>query len=156
MSGLTRILVVGAAVVAMSLAPTAAVAQPHTHDEAPTTEQELAQRWNDYNQSTRVAPAELEAGRRAEAARRALAEKWDHYYHSTRIPPAELTARAQARAGPANATEPPAQATPARPDGSTEQLGWLIVPLAVLVVLVTGLAVLAARFSGGPLRIRPA
>jgi hypothetical protein len=153
MSRLTRALVVGATVVALSLAPAAAAAQPHTPSQDTTSQQELAQRWNDYYQSTRVAPAELEAQRRAEATRRALAEKWNHYYHSTRIPPVELEAWER----PADATEPPARATaPPRPDGSTEELGWLIIPLAVLAVLVVGLAVLAARFSGGPVRIRPA
>ena len=53
MSRLTRALVVGAAVAALSLAPTAAVAQDHIH-----------QGWNDA-QATRVPPAELEVRRGA-------------------------------------------------------------------------------------------
>jgi hypothetical protein len=110
----------------MSLAPTAAVAQDHTHHEDTTTEQELAQRWTDYYQSTRVAPAKLDAWTRA----------WERSTDST---------------------EPPTRATaPPRPDGPNGELAWLIVSLGVLAGLVAGLAVLAARFSGGGPQVRPA
>jgi hypothetical protein len=64
MSRLTRALVVGAAVAALSLAPTAAVAQDHVHHPdaaAPAS----AQGWNDDAQATRVPPAELEVRRGA-------------------------------------------------------------------------------------------
>jgi hypothetical protein len=151
MSRLLRALVVGAAVVALSLAPTAAVAQDHVHDPA--------QGWNDYAQATRVAPAELEAQRRAEATRQALTEQWSDYYHATRLSPAELEARAQGRGRSADRAEPTAGATaPPGSGGPIGQPGWfVVVPLGVLAAFVVGLAALAARFSdGGPPRVRPA
>ena len=114
MSRLIRVLVVGAMVVAMSLATPAAIAQTHTHHEDPTTQQELAQRGNDSYPSTQGAPGKLETERRADA------------------------------------TEPTAQTTAAPPDGPTGEAGWLVVSLGVLAAFVAGLAVLAARFSGGP------
>jgi hypothetical protein len=120
MSRLTRVLVVGAMVVAMSLATPAAITQTHTHREGPTTQQELTQRGNDLYPSTRGAPSELEAGR------------------------------------PADATESTAQTTTAPPDGPIGETGWLVVSLGMLAAFVAGLAVLAARFSGGGPPIRHA
>jgi hypothetical protein len=157
MTRLTRILVAGAMVVAMSLATTAAVAQTHTHHEDPAAQQEAAQRWSDYHQSTRVAPAELEARARAEATRRALAERWTYYHHATQVPPAELQARTQARAGAGDSAAAPTRTTvPPLPDGPIGQPGWLAISLGLLVAVIVGLAVLAARFSGGGPRVRPA
>jgi hypothetical protein len=151
MSRLLRALVVGAAVAALSLAPTAAVAQDHLHhpDQGRSHDQQV----------TRVAPAELEAGQRAEATRQALAERWSSYYHATRLSPAELAARTQATERSADPAEPAAWATaPPRSDGPIGQPGWLVVvPVGMLAALVVGLAALAARFSdGGPPRVRPA
>jgi hypothetical protein len=111
---------------AMSLATTTAVAQTDTRNENATGEQEAAQRWNDYYQSTQVAPAELAARTRA----------WQRSSDSTK-PLAPATA-------------------PPRPDAPIGQLGWLVVTLGVLAALVAGLAVLAARFSGGGAPARPA
>jgi Tfp pilus assembly protein PilV len=157
MSRLTRALVVGVMVMAMSLATTAAVAQTHTHDENTTGEQEAAQRWNDYYQSTQVAPAELAARTRAEAMRRALTEQGNYYYHATRSAPAEHTTRTQAWERSSDSTKPTAPATaPPRPDAPIGELSWLVVTLGVLAALVAGLAVLAARFSGGGAPARPA
>jgi hypothetical protein len=153
MTRLTRVLVVGAMVVAMSLAMTAAVAQTHTHHEDPAAQQEAAQRWNDDHQSTTVAPAELEARTRAEATRRALAERWTYYYHATRVPPAELQAWAPAGDSAAASTR---TTVPPLPDGPIGQPGWLAISLGLLVAIIVGLAVLAARFSDGGPRIRPA
>jgi hypothetical protein len=123
MSRLTRALVVGATVVALSLAPTAAVAQDHIHEGDAGTQQESARAWSSYYHATRMSPAELEAWERS-----------------------------------ADPAEPAGWATvPPRSDGPVGQPGWFVlVPLGVLAALVAGLAVLAARFSGGPLRVRPA
>ena len=157
MSRLTRALVVAVTVMAMSLTTTAAVAQTHTHNENTTGEQEAAQGWDDYHQATQVAPAELAARTRAEATRRALAAKWNDYYHATRLAPAEHKARTQAGERSSDSTKPPAPATaPLRPDAPIGELGWLVVVLGVLAALVAGLAVLAARFSGGGTSARPA
>jgi hypothetical protein len=58
--------------------------------------------------------------------------------------------------GRADATEPTAQTTAAPPDGPIGEIGWLVVSLGLLAVFVAGLAVLAARFSGGGPPIRHA
>ena len=148
MSKLARALIVAGTVAALSLAGTAAVAQPN--DE--TTKQEMAENWNYYQQSTRVPPAELKAQMQTDAAQRELSERWTYYYHATRMSPAELKAWMQAKVRANTPTYPPAPVRPAEPSGQPD---WLVLTLGVLsaaLALVAGLAVLAARRASRRLR----
>lgn len=148
MSKLARALIVAGTVAALSLAGTAAVAQPN--DE--TTQQEMAENWNYYQQSTRVPPTELKAQMQTDAAQRELSERWTYYYHATRMSPAELKAWMQAKVRANTPTYPPAPVRPAEPSGQPD---WLVLTLGVLsaaLALVAGLAVLAARRASRRLR----
>jgi hypothetical protein len=124
MSRHTRALVVGAAV-AMILAALVVLQSSSDYEDTPA-QRELAQRWNEDDHSTRMAPAAL--GARAEAQGRSddLTE-----------PPAEVTA-------------------PPRATGPNGEARTLVVSLVTLAALagVGGLARLAIRRTGrGP---RPA
>jgi len=148
MSKLARALILAATLAAMNLAGLTAVAQ--TNDQDPTSQQEVADNWNDYQQATRVPPAELQARRQADATQRKLAERWSYYNQATRMSPAELKAWMQAKDRPDSPTQPPTQ-VPAAPVQPTEPNGqpiWLVVSLgglAAALALVAGLALLAAR-----------
>jgi hypothetical protein len=154
MSKLARTLIVAATVAAMNLAGMTAVAQPNDQDTS--SQQELAQNWNYYQQSTRVPPAELQARMQADATQREVSERSTYYYHATRMSPAELKAWSQAKDGPTTPTEPPAQVpAPVRPAEPSGHPDWLVLTLAVLsaaLALVAGLAVVAARRASRRLR----
>jgi hypothetical protein len=146
MSKLTRTLIIGATLAAMNLAGLTAVAQ--ANDQDPTSQQELAENWNDYNQATRVPPAQLKARRQAEATQRQLSENWTYYYHATQMSPADLKAWMQANDRADTPTKPPAQMpAPVRPEPNGQPT-WLVVSLAGLsaaLAIAAGLALLAAR-----------
>jgi hypothetical protein len=149
MSKLARAIILAATVTAMNLAAMTAVAQPNDED---TTQQEMAENWNYYQQSTRVPPAELKAQMQTDAAQRELSERWTYYYHATRMSPAELKAWMQAKVRANTPTYPPA---PVRPAELSGQPDWLVLTLGVLsaaLALVAGLAVLAARRASRRLR----
>jgi hypothetical protein len=146
MSKLSRTLLVGATLVAMSLPAMNAVAQP---SDGTSTRREVSENWNYYNQSTRVPPAELKARMRADAAQREQSDRRTYYNQATRMSPAELKAWAQGQNGadtPAAPTaEAPALAQPAEPSGEP---GWLVISLGILaaaMAVVAGLAWLAAK-----------
>ena len=148
MSKLARTLILAATVAALNLAGMTAVAQ--ANDQDTTSQQELAENWNYYNQATRVPPAELQARMQADAAQRKLAERWSYYNHATRMSPAELKAWMQAKDRPDIPTTPPTQvpAAPVQPTEPNGQPTWLVVSLgglAAALALVAGLALLAAR-----------
>ena len=90
MSKLARALVLAATVAAMNLAGMAAIAQAQAGDEATPSQQELADRWTYYHQSTQIPPAELKARMQADAAQRELSERWTYYDHATQMSPVEL------------------------------------------------------------------
>ena len=149
MSKLARAIILAATVTAMNPAAMTAVAQPNDED---TTQQEMAENWNYYQQSTRVPPAELKAQMQADAAQRELSERWTNYYHATRMSPAELKAWMQAKVRANTPTYPPAPVRPAEPSGQPD---WVVLTLGVLsaaLALVAGLAVLAARRASRRLR----
>jgi hypothetical protein len=98
MSKLARTLILAATVAALNLPGMTAVAQ--TNDQDTTSQQELADNWNYYNQATHIPPAELKARMQAEAAQRKLAERWTHYNHATQMSPAELKTWMQAQGPP--------------------------------------------------------
>ena len=158
MSKLTRALILAATVAAMNLASMAAVAQ--ASDEDATSQQELAEKWSYYHQSTRVPPAELEAQMQAAATQRELSERWTYYYHATRMAPAELRAWMQPQDRSDTPTEPPAQVPdPVRPAEPSGQPAWLVVSLgglAAALAVVAGLAVLATRRANRRAQVRPA
>ena len=113
------------------------------------TQQELAENWSYYQQSTQVPPTDLKARMQADATQRELSERWTYYYHVTRMSPADLKAWLQAQQRTHNFTPPAAQVpTPLQPDQPTGQPGWLVATLAALAAVlaaVAGLATLAAR-----------
>jgi hypothetical protein len=113
-----------------------------------TTEQELAEQWNYYQQSTRVPPTELKARTQADATQRELSERWTYYYHATRMSPADLKAWL-AQQDTRNLTPPAAQVpAPVQLDQPNGQPTWLVVSLgglAAVLAVVAGLALLAAR-----------
>jgi hypothetical protein len=148
MSKLARTLLLAATVTALNLAGGAVVAQPSGEDT--TSQQELADNWNYYQQATRVPPAELKARMQADAAQRALSERSTYYSQATRMSPAELKAWMQAKDRPDTPTTPPTQvpAAPVQPTEPNGQPTWLVVSLgglAAALALVAGLALLAAR-----------
>jgi hypothetical protein len=149
MSKLARALILAATLAALNLAGMAAVAHAQANDADPTSQQEVAENWNDYQQSTRVPPAELRARRQADATQRELSENWTYYYHATRMSPAELKAWMQAKDRADTSTETPAQVpAPVRPPEPSGQPTWLVVSLgglAAALAVVAGLALLAAR-----------
>ena len=153
MSKLARTLILAATVAALNLPGTTAVAQ--TNDQDTTSEQELAENWEHYQQATRGWPAELRARMQADA-QQALSERWTYYYHATRMSPAELRAWMQAQDRADTLAEPPAPVTaPRRPPEPSGQRDWLVLTLGVLsaaLALVAGLAVLAARRATRRLR----
>lgn len=147
MSKLRRTLIVGVTLAAMSLTTMTAVAQPSDGDT--TTQREVSENWNHYNQATRVPPAELQARMQADAALQELSDRWTRYYQATRMSPAGLKAWTQGKNGADAPTAPPAQVPaltrPAEPSGEP---GWLVVSLGILaaaMAVVAGLALLAAR-----------
>ena len=148
MSKLARTLLLAATVAAMNLAGLAAIANAQANDQDPTTQRELAENWNYYQQATRVPPAELQAWMQADATQRKLSENWTYYYHATRMSPAELKAWLQAQDRADTPTEPPASVpAPRRPPEPSGQPGWLVVSLgglAAVLAVVAGLALLAA------------
>jgi hypothetical protein len=154
MSKLARTLVLAATVATMNLAGMTAVAQPN--DQETSSQQELAENWNHYQQATRVPPAELQARRQADATQRELSDRWTYYYHATRMSPAELKAWSQAKDRATTPTEPPARVpAPPRPPEPSGQPDWLVPTLAVLsaaLALVAGLALVAARRASRRLR----
>jgi hypothetical protein len=149
MSKLARTLILVASMAAMNLAGVTAVAQTNDQD---TTQRELAENWNYYQQSTRVPPAELKARMQADATQQALSERWTYYYHATRMSPAQLKAWMQPQDRADTPTQAPAPVRPAEPSGQPD---WLVLTLGVLsaaLALVAGLAVLAARRASRRLR----
>jgi hypothetical protein len=147
MSKLARALILAATLAALNLAGLTAVAQANDQDS--TSQQELAENWNDYQQATRVPPAELKARRQADATQRQLSENWTYYYHATRMSPAGPKAWMQAkdRADTSTETRAPVPA-PVRPPEPAGQPGWLVVSLgglAAALAVVAGLAIVAAR-----------
>jgi hypothetical protein len=155
MSKLARALILAATLAALNLAGLAAVAQPRDQD--PTSQQELTENWNDYNQATRVPPAELKARRQADATQRQLSENWTYYDHATRMSPAELKAWMQAKDRANTSTEAPAPVpAPVRPPEPAGQPGWLVVSLgglAAALAVVAGLAIVAARRANRRARV---
>jgi hypothetical protein len=155
MSKLARALILAATLAALNLAGQTAVAQ--ANDQDLTSQQELTENWNDYQQATRVPPAELKARRQADATQRQLSENWTYYYHATRMSPAELKAWMQAKDRADTPTEPPAQ-VPAlmRPPESAGQPAWLVVSvvgLSAALAIVAGLALVAARRANRRARV---
>jgi hypothetical protein len=151
MSKLARTLLLVTTVAALNLAGGAVVAHAQPSGEDPTSQQELADHWNYYQQATRVPPAELQARMQAAAAQRALSERWTYYYyHATQMSPAELKTWMQAKDRPDTTTQPPTQvpAAPVQPTEPNGQPTWLVLSLgglAAALALVAGLALLAAR-----------
>ena len=147
MSKLRRTLVVAATLAALNLAGLTAVAQPV--DGGSTTQREVSERWDHYNQSTRVPPAELKARMQADLALQEQSDRWTRYYQATRMSPAALKVWTQGTNGADAPTAPPAQApAPARPAEPSGDPGWLVVSLGILaaaMAVVAGLALLAAR-----------
>jgi hypothetical protein len=123
------------------------------------TQQELAENWSYYQQSTQVPPAELKARMQADATQRELSERWT-YYHATRMSPADLKAWLQAQQDTRNFTPPAAQAPDSvQPDQQSGQPVWLVAALAALLVVlavVAGLAMMAARRANRRARVGPA
>jgi hypothetical protein len=156
MSKLARTVILAATVAAMNLAGLTAIAHAQPSDQDTTTQQELAENWNHYQQATRVPPAELRARMQADATQRELSDRWAQYNHATRMSPAELQAWMQAKDRATTPTEPPAQVTaPGQPDEPNGQPDWLVVSLGVLsaaLALVAGLAMVAARRANRRLR----
>jgi hypothetical protein len=158
MSKLARTLLLVTTVAALNLAGGAVVAHAQPSGEDPTSQQELADNWNYYNQATRVPPAELNARLQAAAAQRALSERWSYYNQATRMSPAELKAWMQAKDRPDSPTQPPTQvpAAPVQPTEPNGQPTWLVVSLgglAAALALVAGLALLAARRANRRARV---
>jgi hypothetical protein len=155
MSKLARALILAATLAALNLAGQTAVAQ--ANDQDLTSQQELTENWNDYQQATRVPPAELKARRQADATQRQLSENWTYYYHATRMSPAELKAWMQAKDRADTPTEPPAQVpAPMRPPESAGQPAWLVVSvggLSAALAIVAGLALVAARRANRRARV---
>jgi hypothetical protein len=155
MSKLARALILAATLAALNLAGQTAVAQANDQDS--TSQQELTENWNDYQQATRVPPAELKARRQADATQRQLSENWTYYYHATRMSPAELKAWMQAKDRADTPTEPPAQVpAPMRPPESAGQPAWLVVSLGGLsaaLAIVAGLAIVATRRANRRARV---
>jgi hypothetical protein len=150
MSKLARTLILAATVAALNLAGMTAIAHAQANDQDTTSQQELADSWNYYQQATHIPPAELKARMQADAAQRELAERWTYYSHATRMSSAELKAWMQAKDRPDTPTTPPTQvpAAPVQPTTPSGQPTWLVVSLgglAAALALVAGLALLAAR-----------
>jgi hypothetical protein len=161
MSKLARTIILAATVAALNLAGMTATAHAQPNDEDNPTQQELADNWNYYYQSTRVPPAELKARMQADAAQRKLSERSTYYYHATRMSPAELKAWMQAKDRPDTPTKPPTQvpAAPVQPTEPNGQPTWLVVSLgglAAALALVAGLALLAARRANRRAQVGPA
>ena len=124
-----------------------------------TTQQELAENWSYYQQSTQVPPAELKARMQADATQRELSERWT-YYHATRMSPADLKVWLQAQQRTHNFTPPAAQAPAPAPHAQRSgQPDWLVVALGMLaaaLAIIAALAVVAARRANRRARVAPA
>ena len=157
MSNFARTLILAATLAAMNLAGMTAVAHAQANDEDTTSQQELADNWNYYNQATRVPPAEVKARMQADATQRELSGRWTYYYHATRMSPAELKAWMQAQDRADTPTEPPAQVpAPMRPPEPSGQPAWLVVSLgglSAVLAIVAGLALVAARRANRRARV---
>ena len=157
MSKLARTIILAATVASLNLVGMTAIAHAQANDEDTTTQQELAQNWNHYQQATRVPPADLQARAQADATQRELSERWTYYNHATRMSPAELKAWMQAKDNGDTATQPPAQMpAPVRPTEPSGQPDWLVVSLgglAAALALVAGLALLAAKRANRRARV---
>ena len=160
MSKLARALILAATLAALNLAGLTAVAHAQPSGEDPTSQQELADNWNYYQQATRVPPAELKARMQADATQRELSDRWTYYYQATRMSPAELKAWMQARDRAGTPTEKTVQVpAPVQPDQPSGQPLWLVVTLGVLaaaLAVVAGLALLAARRANRRAQVGPA
>jgi hypothetical protein len=160
MSKLTRTLILAATVAALNLTGLTAIAHAQASDKDTTTQQQLAENWNYYQQATRVPPAELKARMQADATQRELSDRWTYYYQATRMSPAELKAWMQAKDRPDTSTQPPAQLpAPVPPPEPNGQPLWLVVSLgglAAALALVAGLALLAARRANRRAQVGPA
>jgi hypothetical protein len=179
MSKLARALILAATVAALNLVGTTAIAQAHTSDDpastrhrvlgqlelltgddAATSQQQVAENWNYYQQATRVPPAELQARMQADATQRKLSDRWTYYSHATQMSPAELKAWVQARDRAGTPTEKTVQVpAPVRPYQPSGQPLWLVVALGVLaaaLAIVAGLALLAARRANHRAQVGPA
>jgi hypothetical protein len=166
MSKLTRTLIIGATLAAMHLAAMTAVAQAQANDELvrqPPTEGQVGEAWRHHQ----VAPETQTTT--DPAAQRALARQ-RYWYYQSMLTSRQQTAQEQTAADTALQRQlarerhsipsgTPAQVpapVPADPNG---QPGWLLASLSVLTVvlaLVGGLAVLAAKRAGRRARIRHA
>ena len=157
MSKFARTLILAATVAAMNLAGLAAIAHAQANAQDTTTQRELAENWNYYQQSTRVPPAELKARMQADATQRKLSENWTYYYHATRMSPAELKAWMQVKDRADTSTETPAPVpAPVQPAEPAGQPGWLVVSLgglAAALAVVAGLAIVAARRANRRARV---
>ena len=107
MSKLRRTLIVGVTLAAMSL--TTMTARRPAQRRGHTTQREVSENWNHYNQATRIPPAELQARMQADAALQELSDRWTRYYQATRMSPAGLKAWTQGKNGADAPTAPPAQ-----------------------------------------------
>jgi hypothetical protein len=163
MSTLTRTLIIGATLAAMHLAGLTAVAQAQANHQPvrqPPTERQVGEAWRHHQ----VAPERQTTT--DPAAQRALARQRYWYYQST------LTSRQQiaqeqtaadaalqrqlARERHSIPSGTPAQVPAPVPDEPSGQPGWLLASLSVLTVvlaLVGGLAVLAAKRAGRRARV---
>ena len=149
MSNRARALILAATLATLNLTGLSAVAHAQANEQDTPSQQELADNWNYYYQSTHIPPAELKARMQAAATQRKLSENWTYYYHATQMSPAELKAWMQAKDRPATPTKPPTQVpAPVPPTEPNGQPTWLVVSLgglAAALALVAGLALLAAR-----------
>jgi hypothetical protein len=124
------------------------------------TQQELAENWSYYQQSTQVPPAELKARMQADATQHELSERWTYYYHATRMSPADLKAWLQAQQRTHNFTPPaaqvPAPAPHAQQSGQPDRLVVALGMLATALAIIAALAVVAARRANRRARVGPA
>jgi hypothetical protein len=159
LAALGVLLPVGSALAGVTDQPGQRAAQEQVTTEN-TTEQELAEQWNYYQQSTRVPPTELKARTQADATQRELSERWTYYYHATRMSPADLKAWLQAQQRTHNFTPPaaqvPAPAPHAQPTGQPDRLVVALGMLATALAIIAALAVVAARRANRRARVGPA
>jgi len=131
MSKLARTLILGATLAAMNLAGLTAVAQAQANDQ--------------QGKDARRPPSERQVG-----------ESWRHDQAAPQQQPAADAALRQLLREHSIPSGTPAQVTAPTPTESSGQPGWLLVSLAGLaavLVLVAGLAVLAARRAGRRVRV---
>jgi hypothetical protein len=165
MSKLTRTLVIGATLAAMHLAGLTAVAQAQANNEGkdarrPPSERQVGESWRHHQ----VAPERQTTT--DPAAQRALARQ-RYWYYQSMLTSRQQTAQEQTAADaalqrqlarerfsiPSGTPAKVAAPAPAEPNG---QSGWVLASLGALTVvlaLVGGLAVLAARRTGRRARV---